>query len=151
MLFRSVGLKLPPLKERQRDVGLLTQHFLNQFAKDKPIEITKPALKALEHYTWPGNVRELRNVIESALALIQGHVLTVKELPAYISNTVVEDNSNLQIDLNDGVDLKIQMNQLERQLIQGALIQSEGCKTKAAQMLGIHRTALYKKMEKLGL
>lgn len=146
-----VGLKLPPLKERQRDVALLTHHFLSQFAKDKPIEITKQALNALEAYSWPGNVRELRNVIESALALIQSNVLTIRELPENISLYGSAHGSKGYAFASDGLDLKVKLDQLERQMIEEALYQSGDCKTKAAQMLGIHRTALYKKMHKLGI
>lgn len=146
-----VGLKLPPLKDRQRDVALLTHHFLKQFARETPIEITKEALKALEAYTWPGNVRELRNVIEGALALIKSNILTIRELPENISRHISIAHVKDDPYVFDGMDLKLKMDALERQLIQEALIQSGESRTAAAQLLGIHRTALYKKMKKLGL
>lgn len=146
-----VGLKLPLLKERHRDVALLTHHFIRQYAKDRKIEITKQAIKALEAYDWPGNVRELRNVIESALALIQSDVLSIHELPEFISKLDSGKGSKEYTYAVEGLDLKMKMDQLERMLILDALTQSGDCKTKAAQMLGIHRTALYKKMQKLGI
>lgn len=89
LLYRLnvVVISLPPLRERQGDVALLVQYFLQEFSRaaGKPcMRITPDALRLLERYQWPGNVRELRNVIERAVVLCDGNTVRVRELPDYI-------------------------------------------------------------------
>lgn len=153
-----VHLKLPPLRDRKRDVKLLTEHFLRRFANDYPncpTQLSNEALKLLEAYTWPGNVRELRNVIESAINLTSGEVIEASDLPdnlvdfsqgkALLSGKVKSDPETF------GNTLYEVLEETERQMIKNALALAGGSKTLAAEKLGIHRTALYKKMTKLGL
>ena len=89
LLYRLnvVTISLPPLRERQGDVAVLVQHYLQEFSRatDKNcIGITPEALRLLEQYRWPGNVRELRNVIERAVVLCDGESVRVRDLPDYI-------------------------------------------------------------------
>ncbi|HSN65914.1 MAG TPA: helix-turn-helix domain-containing protein, partial [Fusibacter sp.] len=111
-------------------------------------------------YSWPGNVRELRNVIESAVSLAKTKHIIVSDLPDYIAHLKPEKSDGPQtivenlLDSGDIVldgDLYTMMDALEKQLIQKAIDQCGGSRTRAAALLGIHRTALYKKMSKLGL
>ncbi len=152
-----VNIKLPDLKNRRRDIALLCQHYLEKFAKENqtPVKLlSKEAKHCLEMYHWPGNVRELRNVIESAVNLASGTQITVAELPEYIAHLVPSQQLSLQFNeaeaLSDG-NLKFMMEQVEKKLILQALDKAKGSKTEAAHILGVHRTALYKKMEKLGI
>lgn len=153
-----VHLKLPPLRDRKRDVKLLTEHFLRQFANDYPncpSQVSTEAMKVLEQYLWPGNVRELRNVIESAINLTNGAVVEASDLPdtlldasrgePILSGHITSASDRL------GKTLYEVMEDTERQMILDALALADGSKTLAAERLGIHRTALYKKMNKLGV
>lgn len=147
-----VHLKLPPLKDRNRDVMLLANHFIEQFSKDDktgPHGVSKEARRYLEAYTWPGNVRELRNVIESAISLSKSKLIEVEDLPEAIVGAIVGEVAVDTLEL-DG-DLYSMMERVERNLIISAIKASGGSKTRAAKRLGIHRTALYKKMAKLGI
>ncbi len=89
LLYRLnvVSICLPPLRDRQGDVAILVQHFLQEFsraANKNSVGITPEALRLLEQYRWPGNVRELRNVIERAVVLCDGDTVRVRDLPDYI-------------------------------------------------------------------
>ena len=153
-----VHLKLPPLRERKRDVKLLTEHFLRHFASDYPncpTQVSKEALKLLERYLWPGNVRELRNVIESAINLTNGDVVEISDLPdsllsASKREAVMNDHEKFTSESIEKTLYEV-LDEIERQMIINALASADGSKTLAAEKLGIHRTALYKKMTKLGL
>ncbi|HAS73798.1 MAG TPA: sigma-54-dependent Fis family transcriptional regulator [Clostridiales bacterium UBA8960] len=147
-----VHLKLPPLKDRKRDVMLLVDHFITQFLKERPDGpqgVSVEAKRCLEAYAWPGNVRELRNVIESAVSLSKSKRIAVRDLPEDIAKVVPSALSELLIEPSG--NLYAVMEQVERNLILGAIKSSGGSKTEAAKRLGIHRTALYKKMAKLGI
>ncbi len=158
-----VNLKLPPLKDRKRDVMLLSNHYIEQFSKDYPNcpdGFSKEAKHCLEAYSWPGNVRELRNVIESAVSLAKTKHIIVSDLPDYIAHLKEiktdkqEANVSQSLDVTDVLlddNLYTMMDAFERKLIQKAIEQCDGSRTRAAALLGIHRTALYKKMSKLGL
>ncbi|MBS7526508.1 sigma 54-interacting transcriptional regulator [Fusibacter paucivorans] len=152
-----VTISLPPLAERKRDVSMLAGHFLKLFAVDYPncpTQFSREALHCLEQYQWPGNIRELRNVIESAVSLTNAKTIIASSLPDYISKfrQNLHQNSEFNpLSLPLEGDLKHMMQDVERQIILDALDKCHGNRTEAAVMLGIHRTALYKKMNKLGI
>jgi two-component system response regulator AtoC len=93
LLFRLnvVNVQMPPLRERQGDVAILCQHFLEIHARNlgrSAIGLSPEAIQALEHYHWPGNVRELQNILERAVVLNEGGVISVADLPDFIPETV---------------------------------------------------------------
>ena len=139
-----IMIHLPPLRERSDDIPLLIEHFLkkHQANYNSPVNGVEPAaLELLSRYPWPGNVRELENMVEMLLAYGRSPVIRVPDLPERISQA-----SNLQkrsaIGDNDVFTLK----EAERKLIVNALAKSRGNKSHAAQMLGISRKSLYKKL-----
>lgn len=152
-----VNIDLPPLVKRKKDVGLLMQHFLEKFSVDHPncpTGFSREARHCLEAYHWPGNVRELRNVIESAVSIAHGRNIVVSDLPDYIGH--LKPPEILSYDLGRMSepligDLKNMLETVEKKLIMEALQKCHGSRTDAAILLGIHRTALYKKMTKLGI
>lgn len=152
-----VNVSLPPLADRHRDVPMLANHFLKRFSTDYPncpTQFSREALHCLEHYEWPGNIRELRNVIESAVSLTNAKTIIASNLPDYIAKfrpdtKPTNDFHALQLPLEG--DLKEMMQEIEKLIILEALDKCHGNRTEAASMLGIHRTALYKKMNKLGI
>ncbi len=141
-----VHLHIPPLRERREDIPLLISAFLREFAREngKNIEGIEPkASTALYNYSWPGNVRELRNCIESAVVMAKGGILTLDDLPPYI-HTDSEDN---YIKLATGISLA----EGEKKIIQSTLNQLQGNKTRTAEVLGIGRKTLHRKIQEYGL
>jgi two-component system response regulator HydG len=140
-------IKLPPLRERREDIPLLALQFLEAFKKrsNKNITgITQESLSRLRRYDWPGNVRELENAIERAVIIAQGQMITVDDLPDSVRASVVEeDDSRKAVKIEIGV----KMEEVERRMIRETLAFTKGDKTRAAQILGIGRKTLYRKLQ----
>ncbi len=135
-------IRMPPLRERREDIPLLVEHFIDELsrAKGRPIDgITRDALQLLMEYDWPGNVRQLRNVIERASVLASADRLTYLDMPPEIRNPHAARFPNAHVDLSPE-------EQEERERIIAALRQTNGNRTKAAELLGISRVTLWKKM-----
>ncbi|MGD8757040.1 MAG: sigma 54-interacting transcriptional regulator [Desulfobacterales bacterium] len=142
-----IPLHIPPLRDRRSDIIPLAQHFLKQMAKEanlSEISLDKDASKALKKYAWPGNVRELLNVLERALSSIDGDSIRLCDLPFYVSRT----QKNLPHKNETAIDIKGVQARAEKEAILYALKETNYNKARAAKVLGIHRTLLYKKMKK---
>ena len=138
-----VQMVLPPLRDRDSDVRLLAQFFLNRFATqvNKPnLVFDQDAIRALNKHLWPGNVRELENCIRRAVIMAEGKRVTAKDLEL--------DSSGLGPNV---VTLKDAREAVERQMVQQALKKHGGKIAPAAVELGLSRPTLYELMEKLGL
>ena len=136
-----VQIKLPPLRDRKRDIPLLVTSFLEKFSDpaSSPRTISEDAMQRLIAYDWPGNVRELENAIERAVALGSGPILHAGDLP-----------SNLQFPTGDRLPEKdelLPLEELERRAILRTLRETGGDKLSAARMLGIGKTTLYRKLK----
>jgi two-component system, NtrC family, response regulator HydG len=149
-LFHRIGvlpIRIPPLRERPEDVAPLAKHFLSRAAaaagREAPA-MSPDALAALRDYSWPGNVRELKHVIERALAAADGGVMTLRELPQQVL-----DGPALQPD--DVSGRRPTLDEVERRYIAATLQHARGNQTKAAQLLGISRKALWEKRKRYGL
>jgi DNA-binding NtrC family response regulator len=145
LLFRlnTIVIRLPPLRERREDVPLLAQHFLHQHAQRyrKSLEgFESDALDLLAEHAWPGNVRELDHVIERAVLMARGSVLRVDDLGLRSSQTEVARPLE-EMSLED----------VESFLIRKTLARFEGNVNRAAQALGLSRSALYRRLQKYGL
>ena len=109
------------------------------------VSLDKGAQKALRNYSWPGNVRELSNVLERTMSALEGNTIRIENLPFYVYHqrkAAIESGSST---------LKELQAKTERASICDALENNNNNKAKAADMLGIHRTLLYKKMKKYGI
>jgi two-component system response regulator HydG len=140
-----VVVRLPPLRERAEDIPLLARHFLAELSAraGKPIrELSPGALEVLKSYAWPGNIRELRNVLEHAVIMSEGDVITETDLPAFLRAT---PPSNGAADFGE-----ISLSELERRHIQ-SLLQKKSDLGTVARILGIGRTTLWRKMKEYGL
>ena len=140
-------IKLPPLRERNEDIPLLCNHFINQFNKrlNKGIsDITPAAMSLLLKYDWPGNVRELENIIERAIVLAEGKFLAPENFPSLLEKRVETD---LPDKIFKGYSLKDAQKALEEILIKKALTKTEGNRTKAAQLLEISHPSLLSKIK----
>ena len=142
-----VNIPLPPLRDRGNDVLLLARYFLNkQDAKDGKSEwrLTPPVAEKLLAYDWPGNVRELENSMARMVALARFNELTVEDLPEKI-RAYRSDRFLLAADRSEEV---LTLTELERRYIKRVLKLVEGNKTRAAELLGLDRRTLYRKLDR---
>lgn len=140
-----VDIRLPDLKNRREDIPLLVVRFINELAQKNHVAvtgITPAAVKLLENYDWPGNVRELRNTIEKMVVLSLGEQLDVADVPDSIqapmtSTTITTPTFSSATTLDEN----------EKTQILAVLKQVDGNRSKAAQLLGISRRTLYRKLD----
>lgn len=141
-----VHLEVPPLRERKEDIPLLVSSFIQTFNEEdgKSVEgFTPAARKLLLAYSWPGNIRELRNTVESCVVMARGKWIDETELPADIRAASRQSEVSLKL----GVTLE----EAERQLIISTIDFCGGNKTKAAEVLGIGRKTLHRKLQEYNL
>ena len=140
-------IELPPLRDRPSDIPILVEHFLVDCAKRHLREVPGVApelLNYLQQYEWPGNVRQLRNVIENMLVMGDEKVLTLRNLPKYLSgNPLSEQHPSGKGGFN--------LENLEKEAILSALKKSFGNRTHAAHTLGISVRTLQRKLKLWGL
>jgi two-component system response regulator HydG len=139
-------IKLPPLGERREDIPLLAIHFLEHFKQrsNKNITgITEKALARMRRYDWPGNVRELENAIERAVIIAQAHLITVDDLPDAVRGAESETDARKIVEVEVGTAL----DEIEKRVILETLAYTRGDKSRAAQILGIGRKTLYRKLQ----
>jgi DNA-binding NtrC family response regulator len=149
LFFRlsALMLRVPPLRERPKDLPKLAEHFAQRVAREAgrpPVRISGGFLHALLRYPWPGNVRELKNVVERAVILAGGAELTVSELPerlALLAPTAPPPAGPMRQRLDD----------VERRALMDALRAVGGNRTHAARKLGISRRTLLYKLKKYNL
>lgn len=145
-----VSLFLPPLRERREDIPLLIDHFITKFSREnnkEGLEVSKEARELLLRYPYPGNVRELENLVERAVVLSRGKLITSRELPFHLKEGEGElEGVAYSVDLT----LPQQLEELEKHLIQKALQEAGGIQTRAAEKLGISERVLRYKLQKFG-
>ena len=143
-----VEIEIPPLRDRLDDIEVLCEDILNRQLEAglNSKKVSDKAILALKLYDWPGNVRELRNVLERAANIASGNFVTMQHLPDFISNKLLLEEKNL-----DNRQLKEKIAEAEINVIIAAIKSSNGSRTEAAKVLGIHRTALYKKLAGYGI
>ncbi len=166
LLFRLnvVRLHLPPLREREGDIGLLLDHFLKTFSAKvgkKPKGLTQPVRHFLLNYAYPGNVRELKNIVEYATSICPSELIGMDHLPVYLSETGMarrEYNGQgpqaqlLPLKYNErGEKSGMNWAAIERELIIDTMIKVNGHRSKAARILGWGRSTLWRKMKQYGL
>ena len=164
-------LDLPPLREREGDVGLLAERFLAELAPKRRVHLSSEAFRVMEKHDWPGNVRELRNAMERALVLCGDGPVELLHLPPSLRRPVshapelavrVEaPRTEARFDPREstrGVEeksgstqLAASMDEIEREALRQALERHGGNVTAAVRELGIGRTTVYRKMKKYGL
>jgi DNA-binding NtrC family response regulator len=141
-----VPVRLPDLKDRREDIPLLVHHFLHKFAQqhgEPARRFSSEAMRVLMTHTWPGNVRELENAVEHALTMGSGDILNPEDLPASVTapeRDIVEEATL------DNVSLE----EVERRYILRILDKMDGHQIKTAQILGIDRRTLYRRLRQYG-
>ena len=143
-----VSLEIPPLRERKEDIPLLVKHYLDVFNKEngKDIGITETAMASLCAYAWPGNIRELRNCVERMVVLCRGKMIDLENVPVDIREGVTPGIAKTVLS-QPSCDLECN----EKMLIERALNECGGNRTKAAEKLGISRRTLHRKLHTYNL
>lgn len=145
LLFRlnTVEIQLPPLRERRDDIARLATYFLNRSAtryRRSFAGFDAEAIAAMERYPWPGNVRELEHCVERAVLMANGNTVRAGDL--LLSGTAAPATPNLD---------DLSMDEVEQLLVKKALARFGGNVSKAAEALGLSRSAMYRRLEKFGL
>ena len=143
-------IALPPLRERLADIVPLAEHFLRRAAAPQPAKRLAPeAARALLGHAWPGNVRELRNAMDRCHALQRGPVINAADLDLRSPAPLLPGNEGP----GDWPDMPLPeaVERLERLMLERALAQTQGNRSQAARLLGIHRQLLYSKLAQYGL
>lgn len=143
-----VSLEIPPLRERKEDIPLLVKHYLDVFNKEngKDIGITETAMASLCAYAWPGNIRELRNCVERMVVLCRGKMIELENVPVDVREGVTPGIAKTVL-AQPSCDLECN----EKMLIERALNECGGNRTKAAEKLGISRRTLHRKLHTYNL
>jgi DNA-binding NtrC family response regulator len=148
LLYRLnvITIELPPLRERKEDLPILLHHYIEHFSKENDlpaIPLSKGAIRALTAYNWPGNIRELRNFCENTVVLKRGAKLTEYDLdPKY--TVKVKPAATPVEDLPSVPPLSKEEN--EKRLLRSALVRASGNRTRAAELMGISRRTLHRKL-----
>jgi two-component system nitrogen regulation response regulator NtrX len=144
-----IPFHVPPLRERKEDIPALAAYFLEEFARAygrKPKELTPQALEALAAHNWPGNVRELRNLIERIVILNPQSRIDARHIPLHLARkSAPERPAERYGSLQDVREAA------EREYILKKLEESTGNVSRAAELLGLERSNLYRKMRALGI
>ncbi|MBW1835629.1 MAG: sigma-54-dependent Fis family transcriptional regulator [Deltaproteobacteria bacterium] len=146
-----LSIVLPPLRERIEDIHVLIDHFIKKYRDERrsdiPIVDVDPEVERLFYdYRWPGNVRELENVIERAIILCPGEIITVSDLPKDFKDNVYDTHHLDGIPVN--AKLHETLNKIEKKMIERALQLTNNVQSNAAELLGIGRSGFNKKIRK---
>lgn len=161
-----IPIHMPPLRERIEDIPLLLEHFIHHFCKKRkrrPFKFSSEAMQCLIRNNWKGNVRELENLVERLSILTNSDIITPADLPEKFigeQSTQLAKNPQILFSRNSmpsnglpetGFNMNEIIADIEKNLINEALLKSNGVKSKAALLLGLKRTTLIEKMKKMGM
>jgi transcriptional regulator with PAS, ATPase and Fis domain len=147
-----VPIHIPPLRERRQDIPLLLNYFLEHSNKMNSANIkgfTEEAMGAMMDYEYRGNVRELQNIVERVVVLKKNGHIDIEDLPEKFYSGEREKEEAMPLDIEKGYDTLV--SEFEKTLIMKALGETQGVKSKAAQVLSINLTTLIEKMKRLGI
>ncbi len=142
-------IHIPPLRERVEDIPLLAQHFLQKFSEKynkKIVEFSPQAIKILMQQEWPGNVRMLQNIVEKAVIFARESIINAQEVIQ-----ALESNIDTGLIIEKDLPLKDFLEHQEKEYLRRILILCEGRKQEAAEMIGVDRATLWRKIQKYGL
>ena len=143
-----IPIQIPPLRDRKEDIPDIAEKIVEMFNRDLGTHVTSISPEVLNifmNYDWPGNIRELANILERVIYTIEGDTIQVHHLPFFLQR-MREDSNKYQTTL-----LRRLREDMEKEALLHAIRISNDNKNRAAKLLGIHRTALYKKMKKLNI
>ncbi len=144
-----IPIYVPPLRDRKKDIPKLVDHFLSTFAMlndGKKKRITDEAIKRLIKHSWPGNVRELKNIVERMVIMTQGDTIKEEDVPLFMSGVATDMDDLLEIS-----SLKEARTEFERRFIERKLAQCGYNISKTADLIGLERSNLHRKIKGLGI
>lgn len=144
--LKVIDIEIPPLRERKEDIPLLIQTFVSRFNRElkKNISgVSEEAMRILLNYPWPGNVRELENIIQRAITLSSSGKILLEDLPKALFQKAEERL------FEKAVEEKYTLDRLEKEYIRRVILETGGNKSKAAEILGLDRKTLYRKLQEL--
>jgi two-component system response regulator AtoC len=144
-----VTVQLPSLRERRSDIPMLTHHFLGRYAQGAQTQVSAAAMKSLLQYNWPGNVRELENCVARAVALGDGKLIDVADLPPAIRTEQPDSPASQSADAASLSTTALA--EMERMTILRVFEQANGDKVLTGKMLGISRATLYRKLKRYNI
>ena len=146
-----IPLTVPPLRERKDDIPLLVQRFLKEFSLKEGVEnkaITEEALDRLMQHDWPGNVRELKNIIERLVIMTSDSVIRSEDIPPFIKSTVQDILEEEILSLDSFRTARVEF---EKRFIARKLKETEGNISRTADLIGLERSNLHRKIKSYGL
>jgi DNA-binding NtrC family response regulator len=150
-----IPVHLPPLRERDKDIEILANHFLkrfNQLSKKNIARISPEAIHCIMRYPWPGNVRELENLMEMLVVMKEKGDIELSDLPPKLLNYTNAELSHSHMDLpSEGINFNEMVSRFEKDLLLQALRKSRGVKNRAAKLLQLNRTTLVEKLKRFNL
>jgi len=147
-----IPIFVPPLRDRQEDIPLLADHFMAQLAREygrRAKSFTTGARAALQRYPWPGNVRELRNIIERLIIMVPGEAISPVDL-SFLDPTALAQADTGAAPV-ERITLHEARERFERDLILRTLAEQQGNMSRTAEVLGVERSNLYRKMKAFGI
>jgi two-component system response regulator HydG len=152
-----VNLRLPTLRDRPSDIPVLAAHFIEKMnrARGTAYKLSDEALRTMMDYSWPGNVRELENAIEHCFSMSSGPILVMGDMPTQLQSHLLQTRRPQQ-DSALGIDATVEntvhsLAEIEKETILSTLMKLKGDKMRAARLLGIGKTTLYRKLKGYGL
>ncbi|MEN1936977.1 sigma 54-interacting transcriptional regulator [Paenibacillus sp. 102] len=151
------AIDIPPLRERKEDMVHLTEFLirkLNEELGSSVLSLDARVRDIFMEYDWPGNIRELENVLERAMNVVEGTVIHVHHLPVYLRQKDLEEelyHEGYQEESELSYSLQAEVESAEKRVIARALEKTDGNRKEAAELLGIHRASLYRKIERYGI
>jgi two-component system nitrogen regulation response regulator NtrX len=148
-----IPIFVPPLRDRHEDIPLLADHFMAEFAREygrRPKTFDTGARGALERYPWPGNVRELRNVIERLVIMVPGDLIGASDLGFLDARAAGRAEFTIEPS-GERLTLHEARDRFERDLILRTLAEQQGNMSRTAEVLGVERSNLYRKMKAFGI
>ena len=146
--LNTIELTIPPLSARTEDIIVLAEHFIKLHAKQyqvNPLPLSKVAENALLNYSWPGNVRELSHMMARAVLMAEGDCIGEQDLEFKVLN-----NSSKNVSSEDDITL-MTLENAEKKLLKMALAQTQNNVEQAGELLGISKSAIYRRLEKFGM
>lgn len=149
-----VSIQMPTLRERPEDIVLLANTFLKEFAEEnqRPVKpLSDAALSTLLAYSWPGNVRELRTAIEHGVVMSNDPLIEVRHLPHFLETVTQKGTLPSRKKITLAALANFNLHTVESSTIRSALVKTDGNRTEAAELLGISRRTLQRKLKQLSL
>lgn len=146
-----IPLVVPPLRDRKADIPILVEHFIVEFCREnhkEPKKISSAAMELLISYPWPGNVREIKNIVERMVIMTRGSMIEPKDVPDPVRE---QRKAQPELSFLEYSLLKDARREFEKKFIMKRLMENDENISKTAEMIGIERSNLHRKIKNYGI